>query len=418
MRIRVLGVIIFIPFFLLVVGLFYLQIIKGANYQRLAKRNRIRLVPIESPRGRIFDRNGVLLVYNRISFDVSLITQELGDKDEILEKLGRRLGKTKEALAEALRNNFATPFQPVKIASDIGKIKAITIEEERLDLPGVIIETAPHRHYLYDNAGSHIFGYLGLINSRELEKLKSYGYTMNDYIGRAGIEKYYDNYLKGTHGGMQIEVDNRGYQVGILGIKEPVKGRNLHLSIDIRLQEFIENIFKAARGVACVIDPQNGEILSLVSSPSFDPNIFMTKGNTKEVNKLFSSDEYPMLNRSVQCSYPPGSVFKIVTGSAALEKKRISPAKTLYCSGLYFLGGKIFRCWKEKGHGALAAREALKHSCNVYFYQLGRIVGAEDIANFAVRYGFSQPTGIDLPAEVGGLVPNRMWKLLQRRASW
>ncbi|MEE8359653.1 MAG: penicillin-binding protein 2 [Candidatus Omnitrophota bacterium] len=417
MRIRILGVIIFIPVFLLVTGLFYLQIIKGANYQRLATRNRIRLVPIESPRGRIFDRNGVLLVNNRISFDVSIITQELKNKDVVFDKLARRLNQTKESLEEALKNNFITPFQPVKIAFDIGKIKAITIEEERIDLPGVLIETAPHRHYIYKNTGSHIFGYLGLINSRELEKLKSYGYTMDDYVGRAGVEKYYDNYLKGTHGGMQIEVDNMGHQVGILGIREPIKGKDLYLSIDIRLQEFIEEIFKDARGVACVMDPRSGEILSLVSSPSFDPNIFMARKNSGEITDLFQSEDYPLLNRSTQCSYPPGSVFKIVTISAGLEKK-ISPERTLYCSGLYFLGGSIFRCWKEKGHGALAARDALKHSCNVYFYQLGRMAGAEEIANFATKYGFGQPTGVDLPGEFSGLVPNRMWKFLNKREPW
>ncbi|MFH1753384.1 MAG: penicillin-binding protein 2 [Candidatus Omnitrophota bacterium] len=417
MRIKILGVLIYIPFFLLAVGLFYLQIINGANYERLATRNRIRLVPIESPRGRIFDRNGVLLVNNRISFDVSIITQELKNKDEVLEKLAMRLNQPKESLEEALKKNFITPFQPVKIAFDIGKIKAITIEEERLDLPGVIIETSPYRHYIYKETGSHIFGYLGLINSRELEKLKSYGYTTNDYVGRSGVEKYYDSYLKGTDGGMQIEVDNRGHQVGILGIREPIKGKDLYLSIDIRLQEFIENVFKGARGVACVMDPRSGEILSLVSTPAFDPNIFLAEGSSRRISSLFASEDYPLLNRAIQCGYPPGSVFKIVTSSAGLEKN-ISPERTLYCSGLYFLGGNIFRCWKEKGHGALAVRDALKHSCNVFFYQLGRMVGAEEIANYAVKYGFSHPTGIDLPGEYSGLVPNRMWKLLNKRESW
>lgn len=418
MRVKILGVIIFISFSLLATGLFYLQIIKGSTYQRLAANNRIRLIPIESPRGRIFDRNGVLMVYNRISFDVSLITQDIVDKEDIFERLSRHLNISVEDLNKALKENFVTPFQPVKIAFDIGKIKAISIEEERLDLPGVIIETTPRRHYLYDNLAAHIFGYLGQINSRELDKLKSYGYSMNDLIGRSGIEKYYDSYLKGVHGGKQIEVNNRGYQVGILGIKEPVKGKDLYLSIDVRLQEFMEKIFEGARGVACVMDPRNGEILGLVSVPAFDPNAFTSRDRSGYVRKLLNRKDYPLMNRAIQGGYPPGSVFKIVTSSAGLDLRRITPERSLYCSGLYFLGGTIFRCWREKGHGAVSIRDALKHSCNVFYYQLGRMIGVEDLARYAVRFGFSRPTGIDLPTEIGGLVPNKMWKRLNKREPW
>jgi penicillin-binding protein 2 len=333
MKIKVIGVIIFALFFLLVAGLFYIQIIKGPYYQKLATRNRIRLVPIESPRGRIFDRNGVLLVYNRISFDVSIIPLELERKDEILGSLSDKLSIPEHDLSDSLEKNFVTPFQPVRIVSDIGKIKAITLEEQRLDLPGVIIETTPHRHYLYDEIGSHIFGYLGQINSRELDKLKSYGYTMNDLIGRAGVEKTYDSYLKGVHGGMQVEVDNRGYQAGILGIKDPVKGKDLYLTIDIRLQEFVEKIFEGARGVAIVMDPRDGQVLSLVSVPSFDPNVFLGKDKSDEVAKLLTRRDYPLMNRAIQGGYPPGSVFKVVTSSAGLETGKISPDRTMYCSG-------------------------------------------------------------------------------------
>lgn len=418
MRVKALGVIIFILSVFLIFGLFYLQIIKGPFYQRLSTKNRIRLLHIEGPRGRIFDRNETLLVGNRISFDLAFIPQELKDQDDTLKHLSRKLKIPEEELKESLKHNFVTPFQPVTIVPDIGKEKMIALEEERLDLPGVIIETTPRRDYIYETAGAHIFGYLGQINSRELEKLRRYGYRMGDLIGRGGIERSYNNYLRGSHGGMQVEVDNMGYRVGILGIKEPHKGKDLYLTIDIELQKFIEGIFKDARGAACVIDPRNGEILSLVSSPSYDPNLFVTKKNSSTIRELFTRRDYPMLNRVLQCEYPPGSVFKVVTASAALDKKRVTQDTVLSCKGSYLLGNKVFRCWREKGHGQQAMRQAIKNSCNVFFYQIGRMVGADDLARFAAKYGFGQPSGIDLQNEASGLIPNRMWKMLKKRKPW
>jgi len=418
MRIRILGIIIFVPIFFVAIGLFHIQIAKGLLYQNLSTQNRIRLAPIESPRGRIFDRNGILLVDNSISFDLAIIPQELKNNEDILGTLSRKLNRPKEKLANSLKANFIAPFQPVKIVSDIGKKRAIILEEERFDLPGVIIETTPRRHYLFGSMGSHIFGYLGRINSRELARLKTYGYTMNDLIGRSEIEKHYDNYLKGQHGGMQIEVNNMGYQVGILGIKEPQRGKGLYLTIDIRLQKFIEDIFKDVRGAACVMDPRTGEILSLVSSPAFDPNMFVSKENSAKIKTLFTRQDYPMLNRFIHCEYPPGSVFKIVTASAALEKKKITPNTTLSCGGSYALGKKVFRCWKKKGHGVQNIREAIRNSCNVFFYQIGRMAGADDIANYAREFGFGRPAGIDLPDEASGLVPSKMWKVLKKREPW
>lgn len=418
MRIKIIGAIIFSFMLLVVTGLFYLQVIKGPYYQRLSKKNRIRLLSIESPRGRMFDRKKRLLVDNRISFDVAVISQELKDKDETLAKLSGILGISVEKIKTALKKNFVTPFQPTKIVRDIGKSRAITIEERKLDLPGVIIETAPKRHYVCGKKASHIFGYLGLINSAELSKLKSYGYVIHDLIGRSGVEKTYNNYLKGLHGGMQIEVDNRGYQVGILGIKEPVKGKDLYLTLDMELQDYIENIFADARGGACVIDPRDGQILALVSSPSFNPNSFISRKDSSEISRLLMSNEYPLLNRMAQCSYPPGSVFKVVTASAAMENRRITENTELSCEGSYTLGGRVFRCWWERGHGRQKLKDAIMNSCNVYFWQVGRMVGVDEIAAYAKKYGYGYPTGVDLPEETGGLIPSKRWKLLTKKRGW
>ncbi len=418
MKIRLLRIITFTLFLLLAAGLFYLQIIKGPIYRRMSRDNRIRLVSIESPRGRIFDREGRLLVDNRISFDVAIIPQELENKDSIMERLSVRLGIPVEELEEALKDNFIAPFQPVRVASDIGKEAAISLEEERLDLPGMFIETRPRRYYPYKKVASHILGYLGQINSAELAKLKTYGYRMDDLIGRAGIEKYYDNYLRGEHGGKQLEVDNMGYQVGILGFREPVRGKDIYLTIDIRLQEYIEKIFEGARGGVCVMDPKSGEVLSLVSLPSFDPNFFVDEKSFRKIKQLFRRKDYPMLDRMIQCAYPPGSVFKVVTAAAALAKKKFLPETALSCGGSYSLGKKAFRCWKKSGHGAQAIREAIKNSCNVFFYQAGRIAGVDGMAKYAAKFGFGRPSGIDLPNEASGLLPNRMWKTLKKREPW
>lgn len=418
MRIRVIGIIVFILLIFLAAGLFYLQVIRGPLYQDLSARNRIRLAPIEGVRGRIFDRRGTLLVNNRIAFNVAVIPQELKEKEIVFGALSKKLKISEEKLHASLKNNFVAPFLPVKIAFDIGSKNAIMLEEERLDLPGVVIEAVPQRDYIYGKMGSHIFGYLGKINSRELARLKSYGYTTNDLIGKAGIEKFYDNYLKGRHGGMQVEVNNRGRQVGILGIREPAMGKDLSLTIDLRLQEFIEEIMQDARGAVCVVDPADGQVLSLVSTPSFDPNLFVSEGSSNKIRELFKRSDYPMLNRLIGCEYPPGSVFKVVTASAGLEKKKISPERELFCDGDYTLGNKTFKCWKKKGHGGQVIREAIKNSCNVFFYQLGRSIGPDDIAAFANRFGFGRPTTVDLPDEASGLVPNKMWKLLRKREQW
>lgn len=418
MRIKIIGIIIFAFFLMLITGLFYLQIIKGPMYQRLSSKNRIRLITVETPRGRIFDRNGVLLVDNRISFDVGVFPRELKDKNKSIENLSRKLGIPQDELEAALKENFLTPSQPVKIISDIEKEKAIMLEQERLDLQGVLVEPRPRRHYVYGQSASHVLGYLGKINRKEFEAFKDYGYRISDYIGRAGIEKEYDNYLRGRDGGKQIEVDNRGYQVGILGIKEPVKGKDLYLTIDIELQKFIEELFEGARGAACVMDPQNGQILSLVSFPPFDPNIFVSGKDSRSIKELFIRNDYPMLNRVTNCTYPPGSVFKIITASSVLDKKKITAKTLLNCNGSYVLGNKVFKCWRKKGHGELAMRDAIKGSCNVFFYQAGRIAGVDDIANYSARYGLGQPTDIDLPDESSGIVPSRIWKALKKRRPW
>ena len=400
-------------------GLFYLQVIRGSYYSEESRSNRIRLQTLEAPRGRIFDRNGTLLVGNRISFDVAAIPQELGDKKEqTFTQLGKILGVSSNQIKETFNKNRLAPFAPTTIRRDIGKTTAIRLEEAKLDMPGIMLQTKPLRNYLYGNTASHVIGYLGLINREELTRLRNYGYERQDLKGRSGLEKSLDNYLKGREGGMQLEVNNRGRQLRMLGVKEPIPGKDIHLTIDIKLQQLIDDMFDSYRGVAIVMDVNTGEILSLVSKPNFNPKVFVDKSNPAEVRRLLKSPDYPMVNRALNGKYPPGSVFKVVVAAAALEKKKASRGIHLNCKGSYVLGKSVFRCWKKKGHGGQNLTQAIKNSCNVFFYQLGRIAGADNITDFSRRFGYGAATGIDLEGEASGLVPGRVWKMMAKREGW
>lgn len=419
MRTKAIFSVISALFFILACALFYTQIIKHQKYLTLSQNNRIRLVPVEGQRGSFYDRNGVLLVGNRPSFDIAVIPQELYNSSETIGRLSAMLGISPDEAMAAMRKNYAAPFAPVVIKEDLDKQKAIQIDEQSALLPGVIVKVTPRREYKFKEAGSHIFGYLGEINRGELERLKGYGYQMRDIVGKAGLEKNYDNYLRGEDGGSQLEVNNRGFFVRRLGRKEPAPGKDLQLTIDIKLQSFIEEIFGDKIGACVVMQPLTGEILALVSMPDFDPNIFLgSKEERALIPSLVNSGKSVMMNRAISSAYPPGSVFKPVVAAAALERKRILPEDTFICTGKYQLGAAVFGCWDDEGHGSEDVTEGLKDSCNSFFYQAGRLVGVDDLFNFARRFGYGEPTGIDLPQEAAGLVPNRAWKKLIRKEEW
>lgn len=406
-------------FILLWAGLFYTQIIRFGYYSRLSKNNSIRIIPIDGPRGNIFDRKGVAVVTNRISFDVAVVYRELRDRKGLARILNSVLGMSGEAIMRALDKAAAKPYAPVTIVEDIDKAKALVMEEASSDVDGLLIETRSKRDYLYSNVGSHLFGYLGEVTETELENLKSYGYRMKDLVGRDGIEKYYDTYLKGIDGGTQVEVDSLGRQTRILGLKEPASGQDLYLTVDIALQAICDKLLARHKGALIVMDPGTGEVLALASHPAFDPNIFVKPRTAGERERLLTDRiGRPLSNRAISGLYSPGSVFKIVTASAALETKKISAETRFTCTGSYRLGRGKFDCWKEGGHGSQNLREGLMNSCNVFFYNTGRAAGVDNIEAFSKLFGFGRPTGIDLPDEVKGVVPGRAWKRFYRRDNW
>jgi len=420
MRLKIFFVTIILCFILLLYGLFYTQIVKGSYYQERSEDNRIVGVPLEAPRGKMFDRNGKTLVDNRISFDVAVVYKDAKNFAKLATFLSDILKVDCTHLMSALERAKERPFTPTVILEDIGKTNAIILEQKKIDYPGLMISTRPRRDYIYGEVASAFTGYLGMISEDELTRFRRYGYTIKDLIGRSGLEKKYDHYLRGVQGGMQLETDSLGRQKKMLYAKEPEVGKSLYLTIDIDLQSYCDEAMGKRKGSIIVMNPQNGEILAFISKPAFDPNIFVMPDKLKNVRDIlkYIQGDYPPLNRGVSCAYPPGSIFKVVVGVAALETGRFSRDATLGCSGTFSLGKSVFRCWREKGHGAQVIVDAIKHSCNVFFYQLGLRAGVNDIFLYADKFGFGNPTGIDLPGEIRGLLPSIRWKRANKKEAW
>lgn len=419
MRNRIISIAIFTALILLVFGLFYTQVIRFGHYDQLSKNNVIRIIPIDGPRGIIFDRNGVPLVTNRLAFDVAVVYQELQDLEKFVRLVSATVGISPRDIAAALERASLKPYAPVTVVEDIPKEKALILDEASFDMPGLVIETRSKRSYPYGNVGSHLFGYLSEISEDELDRLRDYGYRMRDLIGRSGLERSYNNYLAGVDGGIQVQVDNRGRQARVLGLKEPKSGQDLYTTIDISLQIVADKILAGKRGAVVAMDPRTGEVLALSSHPAFDPNVFVTANKSEERLRLLRDKKNkPLINRALSGLYSPGSVFKVVIATAALEGHKISAATTYVCNGTFRLGRATFACWKEGGHGPQEVTNALMNSCNVFFYNTGRAAGVDLIETYTKLYGFGKPTGIDLPDEVSGIAPGRAWKRMNRNADW
>lgn len=421
MKIRNIKIVIIVSFLFLICGLINIQILQAPLYKKLSQGNRIRLIPLTAARGNIYDKEGKILAKSRLSFNVAVIPKDIGDNLSTFKTLARILDTDEASLNKRLKKNALTPFTPAVIAEDIDKDKAFLIEEENLKLKGVMIQTVPLREYPYGESTAHIIGYISELNAEEIKRLKFYGYKPVDLIGRSGIERTLDGYLKGEDGGFQVEVDNRSRQIRTLGYKEPQRGRDIYLTIDIELQDYIYNLMDGRKGAVCIWDPSEGKILAMVSSPSFDPNIFINpdKEKNKAIKRILNDNSlFCMMDRSIQGGYPCGSVFKIVTAVCALETGAIKANEELDCLGSLKVGKRRFDCWYTAGHGMQTVSEALKNSCNVFFYKLSLKVGIGKLSTYARIFGFGEATGINLPSEISGLVPDKKWKRKNKKEAW
>lgn len=391
----------------------YLQIYQGEYYAGLADGNRIRIVPSMAPRGTFYDRNGELLVTNRPGFSVSLLPLTAPISDDVSARLSDLLKVPTDEIKTKIAGHSG--FNPIRIKTDVTPDIVSIIEEQKSQYPGVVIEVTPIRDYILKQEGAHTFGYVSEINDTELEKMKDEGYKSGDIIGKFGIEKIYDKELRGENGGQQVEVDVSGKPVQILGRKEPVPGDDLELTIDIKLQQAAEKAVDeqltqigAHAAAAVVMNPQTGEILAMVSRPAFDPNLFAHGISSKEWNQLNNNPYHPMDNKTITGEYPPGSTFKIVTGTAALTEGVVTPDEQIFDSGHHWIIPKGNA--DGEALGWLNFRSALAHSDNVYFYEMGNRLGIDRLEKYARMFGLGAKTGIDLPYEASGLVANRRYK--------
>ena len=404
-------------FALFALRLWYLQIIRGAEYSRIDERNRIRIVEIPAPRGIIYDRNGKPLVKNIPSFDISILREDIPKDAEQLNALAGLLHIKTGVLKSRLKKATSNPFEPVKLKQDISFQEVATVEARKTDFPGLQVEAVGGREYIYNQAASHVMGYLGRLS---LEQMKDPGYKdvpKESFIGQFGAEKVYDEKLRGIAGKKVLAVDARGKVVKVVRILKPVKGEDIELTIDIDLQVVAEKSLQGRAGAVVAIAPDSGEVLALASAPSFNPNLFSRGIKYRDWKRLVNDREKPLLNRSVQSQYPPGSTFKIITAIAALQEGIISRDTHFYCGGsIYF--GRTFRCWKAEGHGSIDLHQALVESCDVYFYEVGKKLDIDILAKYAFRYGLGSPTDIELEREVSGIVPTREWKLNRKNEKW
>ena len=391
----------------------YLQIYQGEYYAGLADGNRIRIVPSMAPRGTFYDRNGELLVTNRPGFSVSLLPLTAPISDDVIDRLSDLLKVPTDEIKTKIAGHSG--FNPIRIKTDVTPDIVSIIEEQKSQYPGVVIEVTPIRDYILKQEGAHTFGYVSEINDAELEKMKDEGYKSGDIIGKFGLEKVYDKELRGENGGQQVEVDVSGKPVQILGRKEPVPGDDLELTIDINLQQAAEKAVDeqltqigAHAAAAVVMNPQTGEILAMVSRPAFDPNLFAHGISSKDWNQLNNNPYHPMDNKTITGEYPPGSTFKIVTGTAALTEGVVTPDEQIFDSGHHWIIPKGNA--DGEALGWLNFRTALAHSDNVYFYEMGNRLGIDRIEKYARMFGLGAKTGIDLPYEATGLVANRRYK--------
>ena len=413
-RLNFLGVLIFLVIAILITRVGYMQFYDGEYYSRLAEGNRIRIIPTIAPRGTFFDRNGQLLVTNRPGFTVSLLPLTEPISHEVIERVSRLLNVPVEEIQRRIDIHYS--FDPIKIKQDVTADIISIIEEQKNDYRGVIIEVQPVRNYILKQEGAHTFGYVSEISDAELETKKALGYKSGDIIGKFGLEKIYDKEIRGVNGGEQVEVDVAGKPIQILGKKEPTPGYDLILTIDRDLQVAAENavdgILKeigANAAAAVVLNPQNGEVLAMVSRPAFDPNLFAHGISSKDWNAINNNPYHPMDNKTITGEYPPGSTFKIVTGTAALSAGVVTPEEQIFDSGYHWLIPKGNASGEALGW--LNFHEALAHSDNVYFYEMGNRLGVDRLEKYAQMFGLGKETGIDLPYESPGIADYKEYKM-------
>jgi penicillin-binding protein 2 len=404
----------------LVGRLYYLQMMEAQKYTMLAEDNRISLRLVAPSRGLIVDRNGVPLAVNQRNYRIVVVSERMRNLQDTLDRVSRVV-----PLTDADRRRVAREIQrkrrfvPVTVRENLTWEQVATVELNALDLPGVAIEVGELRYYPHEAATAHILGYVGQVSEAELSHADPVLSLPGFRIGKAGIEKYHEKALRGVAGTAQLEVNAVGRVIRELSRDDGQAGREVQLTLDMGLQRFVQNRLSSEESAACVVmDCHTGAIYALGSHPSYDPNQFTMGINAELWEDLLSNPTAPLSNKAVAGQYAPGSTFKAVVALAALESGIINSRHTVFCPGHMDLGDHRFHCWKKGGHGTVDLVGALRHSCDVFFYDVARRIGIDRIAEMAKRFGLGGSLGLDLPFERVGLIPSREWKLAKMRASW
>jgi len=403
-RVVVLAGVAAVAFVGLLGQLWYLQVLEGGKLQEMSERNRIRVRPVAAPRGILFDRNGLALVDNRPAFTLSLIPREIDDRDTVMARLSVLLKIPMRELEEALERVSPDSFRPVRVRRGLTLEEVTKVEERKLELPGVVVEVEPERVYPTSTFAAHLLGYVREVSD---DQMKQGRYRRGDMIGQSGLERLLDEHLRGRDGGERIEVDALGRPVQVMRREEPDPGAQVITTVDRRIQEAAERAMVGRSGAVIVMDPRNGDVLAMTSSPAFELDRLTGNLDKEEWLKVIRDPLTPLMNRALQSQYAPGSVFKVVVAAAGLQEGSLTPMDRLYCNGEFHLGNWTFKDWKEGGHGHVDTRTALIHSCNIFFYQAGLKVGPAAIARYSEAFGLGAPSGIDLGGEKAGLVPFR-----------
>src|SRR5215207_7501204 len=419
-RVAVIGGVALVMFGLIFFRLWYLQVLSGDKYLAEASDNRVREIKVQAPRGEIVDRHGQELVDNRSSLSIKLtpdkLPEDLGEREEVYGRLAKLLNLNPRRLEKRVEGELKKlPFAKPTVKQDVRwELVAYVLERSR-DFPGVEPESEFLREYSHGSVGAHLFGYVGEVNEKQLEDQRYNGVELGDRVGQAGIEAEYDRFLRGRNGAARVEVDALGKLTETLRRRDPVQGKQLRLSLDLNVQRVAQQALAGGtgKGAFAVMNAQSGEVLALGSQPSFDPNVFTKPITKKQLAALTSKDlGEPLLNRAIQAGYPTGSTFKLITATAALESRHITPDTPLSDPGSLTVGGVTFENAGGVAHGVLSLRQALTVSSDVVFYQLGRDMNEKGmpLQLWAHRLGIGRKTGIDLPGELPGRLPTRRWR--------
>ena len=409
-RIRLLHVLIALLMGAFLLNFWYLQGVRTEEYKRLAETNRLRRVPLKPTRGVVYDRHGEAIASTRPALTLLMRREDRHDKEPQLERLADVLGVPFETLQTRYRDMRGRPlYEPLVLVEDVGLEAVARIEARREAYPSVYVEESARRFYPESSMFAHAVGYVGEVSEQQLagsEQLAS-----GDIVGKAGIEKRYDERVRGARGWKVVSVNNLGRQIGDARVDEsPDHGDDLHLTIDAKLQRTLVEAFGTESGSGVFLDPKTGEVLALASLPSFDPNLFVDGISMADWSAITTDPERPLLDRSIHGAVAPGSIFKVVMATAGLEEGLIDSEHTAYCPGHGKYYGQRRLCWKRGGHGDVAAREAISRSCNVFFYDLGRDLGIDEIYKYGRLFGLGEPTGVDVPGERSGDLPSKAWK--------